>query len=118
MPAVGSGLIPDDVPMKCTLRHFSHMMPIWTDMDAFLPRKSSRCNQRKLQYFKIVNLEAGVRDFYQRAYRERTIIHSCTLPPARAIQTGVQTRSTNRFGLPQRYFSTRTTVPFVRCRTF
>jgi PP-loop superfamily ATP-utilizing enzyme len=34
--------------------------------------------------------EAGVRDFYQRAYRECAIINSRTFPPARAIQELVQ----------------------------
>lgn len=34
--------------------------------------------------------EHGVREFYQRAYRECAIINSHTFPPARAIQELVQ----------------------------
>jgi hypothetical protein len=34
--------------------------------------------------------EQGVRDFYQRAYRECAIINSHTFPPARAMQELVQ----------------------------
>ena len=34
--------------------------------------------------------EQGVRDFYQRAYRECAIINSRTFPPARAVQELVQ----------------------------
>lgn len=34
--------------------------------------------------------EHGVREFYQRAYRECAIINSQTFPPARAIQELVQ----------------------------
>ena len=34
--------------------------------------------------------EHGVREFYQRAYRECAIINSHTLPPARAVQELVQ----------------------------
>jgi hypothetical protein len=34
--------------------------------------------------------EAGVREFYQRAYRECAIINGSTFPPARAIQELVQ----------------------------
>jgi hypothetical protein len=34
--------------------------------------------------------EHGVREFYQRAYRECAIINSRTFPPARAIQELVQ----------------------------
>lgn len=34
--------------------------------------------------------EHGVREFYQRAYRQCAIINSSTFPPARAIQELVQ----------------------------
>ena len=34
--------------------------------------------------------EHGVREFYQRAYRECAIINSQTFPPARAVQELVQ----------------------------
>jgi hypothetical protein len=34
--------------------------------------------------------EHGVREFYQRAYRECAIINSHSLPPARAVQELVQ----------------------------
>jgi len=34
--------------------------------------------------------EHGVREFYQRAYRECNIINSHTFPPARAVQELVQ----------------------------
>ena len=34
--------------------------------------------------------EHGVREFYQRAYRECAIINSHTFPPARAVQELVQ----------------------------
>jgi PP-loop superfamily ATP-utilizing enzyme len=34
--------------------------------------------------------EHGVREFYQRAYRECAIINSRTFPPARAVQELVQ----------------------------
>src|SRR5437879_12900057 len=34
--------------------------------------------------------EHGVREFYERAYRERRIVNSHTFPPARAVQELVQ----------------------------
>jgi hypothetical protein len=41
IPAVDIGLIPRDMPMKWTLRHLSHIMPMWIGMAEITARTAS-----------------------------------------------------------------------------
>jgi PP-loop superfamily ATP-utilizing enzyme len=50
----------------------------------------SREDLDKMQHNLSLLSEQGVREFYQRAYRECAIINSRTFPPTRAVQELVQ----------------------------
>jgi len=50
----------------------------------------SRDDLKQISHNLALLSEHGVRDFYERAYRECRIINSSTFPPARAVQELVQ----------------------------